>query len=123
MGYGIELESPYLPDKLETAMGTKEYDDRSRHELGVKFNEQSRRIFVGTMNDAQDDLLDEKQDVTSTAVVAVADYVFAGTGAIEIDFDDDTAYRIEVVKVGRTRSGDRIALLPGSTVVGLPDDE
>lgn len=104
-------------------MGTNEYDDRPGHQLGVKFNDQSRRIFVGKMNDAQDDLLDEKQDVTSTAVVAVADYVFAGTGAIEVNFEDDTAYRIEVVKVGRTRSGDRIALLPGSAIVGFPDDE
>ncbi|NTY62153.1 DUF7446 family protein [Mycolicibacterium sphagni] len=95
----------------------------SRGSLGVKFDEPSRRILVGTMNDAQDDLLDEKEDVTSTAVVAVADYVFAGTGAIEVNLGDDTAYRIEVVKIGRTRSGDRIALLPGSGIVGLPGDD
>jgi hypothetical protein len=89
--------------------------------LGVKFDEQSRQILAGRMNDAKDELLDETEDVTNTAVVAVADYVFAGTGAVEIKLEDDTAYRIEVVKIGRTRSGSRIALLPGSAVVGSPD--
>lgn len=89
--------------------------------LGVKFNEQSHRIVVGTMNDAQDDLLDEQDDVTDTAVVAVADYMFARTGSIAIKFDDDTAYQIQVTKIGRTRSGDRIVLLPGSTIAGLPE--
>lgn len=41
--------------------------------LGVVFDEHTRQMLVGKMNDAQDDLLNEKADVTSTAVVAVAD--------------------------------------------------
>lgn len=90
--------------------------------LGVKFDEESRRIVVGTMNDAQDDLLDQRADVTDTAVVAVADYVFAGTGVLEVKLHDGTAYRIEVAKIGRSRAGGRIAILPGSTIVGLPDE-
>ncbi|XTP38567.1 DUF7446 family protein (plasmid) [Mycobacterium sp. TJFP1] len=88
------------------------------------FSEQSRKIHVGTMNEAHDGLVDEMEDVTSTAVVAVADYVFAGTGAVEVNLDDGSAYRIEVVKIGSSsRSGHRIALLPGSEIVGLPDSE
>lgn len=100
-------------------------DSRLTHaegKLGVKFNEHSQRIVVGMMNDAQDDLIDEKEDVTDTAVVAVADYVFARTGSVELKLEDDTAYRIEVVKIGRSRSGGRIAILPGSTIVGLPEE-
>lgn len=62
-----------------------------RRPLGVVFNEQSRTIHVGPMNEAHDELLDEREDVTSTAVVAVADYVFAGTGAVEVKLDDGTA--------------------------------
>lgn len=89
-----------------------------RGPLGVVFNEQSRKIHVGTMNEAHDELLDEMEDVTSTAVVAVADYVFAGTGAVDVNLDDGSAYRIEVVKIGSpSRSGHRIALLPGSAIV------
>ncbi|AQA07023.1 hypothetical protein BVC93_31515 (plasmid) [Mycobacterium sp. MS1601] len=75
------------------------------------------------MNEAHDGLVDEMEDVTSTAVVAVADYVFAGTGAVEVNLDDGSAYRIEVVKVGSSRSGHRTALLPGSAIVELPDNE
>lgn len=90
--------------------------------LGVKFDGSSRRIVVGTMNEAQDDLLDEKADVTSTAVVAVADYVFAGTGAVEISLDDGTAYRVEVAKIGHPGAGGRIALLSGSEIVEMADD-
>ncbi|WP_442929119.1 DUF7446 family protein [Mycobacterium sp. MS1601] len=91
--------------------------------LGVVFSEQSRTIHVGPMNEAHDGLVDEMEDVTSTAVVAVADYVFAGTGAVEVNLDDGSAYRIEVVKVGSSRSGHRTALLPGSAIVELPDNE
>lgn len=54
----------------------------------------------------------------------MADYVFAGTGAVEVNLYDGTAYRIEVVKIGSSsRSDHRTALLPGSAIVELPDNE
>jgi hypothetical protein len=94
---------------------------RTGENLGVVFNEQSRRIVVGRLTEAEDDLLDEIQDVTDTAVVAVADFVFQRGGAVTVGLGGDDSYQIEVVRVGRGRAG-RIAILPGSEIVGLPDD-
>lgn len=92
-----------------------------RGNLGVVFNEQSGQVVVGRLNKAEDDLLDEIQGVTDTAVVAVADFVFQRGGALTVGLGGDNAYQIEVVRVGRS-GGHRIAILPGSEIVGLPDE-
>lgn len=93
----------------------------AREDLGVVFNEQSGQVVIGRLNQADDDLLDEIQDVTDTAVVAVADFVFQRGGAVTVSLGGDDSYQIEVVRVGRS-GGHRIAILPGSEIVGLPDD-
>lgn len=90
--------------------------------LVVVCDEETKRVFAGTLNQDQDGVNPGAQDVTDSAVVAIADLVFWRGGALEIKLDDDNSYQIEVVRIGRTRDGGRIALLPDGTVQGLPDD-
>ncbi len=101
---------------------TEEFPPDEPGTLGVVFNEQSRRIFVGPINETLDGLSEEIRDVTSSAAVAVADYVFARGGLVQVHLDADSAYRVEVVKVGRTHGGHPIAIHPDGLIVGMADE-
>lgn len=98
-------------------------EEREKGKLGVVFDEQAGQICVGILNEGLDEVVEiEDDDVTATAVVAVADYVFARGGAVEFSVDADTTFEVQVVKVGKMRDGSRVAILPGAQIVGLADD-
>ncbi len=88
--------------------------------FGVQLDAQSGRVVAGRVNEAQDDLLAGKEDVTDNAVLAVAEYVLRSyDGALEVDYDDGITYQIQVVKIGQPQSdGTRYGLHPDGMIVG-----
>ena len=103
------------PDPTDGTLAT----DQPR-KFGVQFGEQSSRIFVGQINKAQNALLSGKEDATGMALRAVAKYVlWAHDGAMEVGYQDGTAYRIAVIQIGRLEDGTRIGLHPDGTIVGF----
>ena len=88
--------------------------------FGVQLDAELNQVVAGRMNEAQDALLAGKEDVTATAVLAVAEYVVRNSdGALEIDYDDGITYQIQVVKIGqRHPDGARYGLHPGGVIVG-----
>ncbi|WP_458796437.1 DUF7446 family protein [Mycobacteroides abscessus] len=94
--------------------------DRARREFDVQFLGRSKRVVAGRINAAQDSLIGDADDVTDTAVRAVAEYVIhAFDGALETEYDDGVTYQIQVVKIGpRRRNGGRYGLHPGGMIVG-----
>lgn len=67
-------------------------------QLGVVCDERTNRIFVGTFDENVASLVDVQQDVTRTATVAVAAFVHARGGAVEIT-TDGFVYQVQVAKI------------------------
>ncbi|BBZ85212.1 DUF7446 family protein [Mycobacteroides abscessus] len=67
-------------------------------QLGVVWDEHTNRIFVGTFDDEVTGLVDVQQDVTRTATAAVAAFVHARGGAVEIT-TDGFVYQVQVAKI------------------------
>lgn len=95
-------------------------NEREIKEFDVQFLGRSKRVVAGRINLAQDSLIGETDDVTDTAVRAVAEYVIhAFDGALETEYEDGVTYQIQVVKIGqRRRDGGRYGLQPGGMIVG-----
>ncbi|SKY97393.1 Uncharacterised protein [Mycobacteroides abscessus subsp. bolletii] len=80
-------------------------------QLGVVWDEHTNRIFAGTFDEEVTGLVDVQQDVTRTATVAVAAFVHARGGAVEIA-TDGFVYQVQVAKIvgpgaNGTRYGER----------------
>ncbi|WP_102145616.1 DUF7446 family protein [Mycobacterium hubeiense] len=94
--------------------------DQPGKKFGVQFIGDSKRVYVGRIDEARDGLVGETEDATDNAVHAVAEYIInAFGGALEVDYDDGTTYQIQVVKIGRPQpDGSRYGLHPGGMIVG-----
>lgn len=135
-GMGDDLEEIFGPvlDDYEAILAGAEViplaiepdpmvNERERKEFDVQFLGRSKRVVAGRVNVAQDSLIGETDDVTDTAVRAVAEYVIhAFDGALETEYEDGVTYQIQVVKIGqRRRDGGRYGLHPGGMIVGYGD--
>lgn len=64
----------------------------------------TNRIFVGTVDETQSGLIDVQQEVTRTATVAVAAYVHALGGAVELAVGG-FVYQVQVVRIASPGAG------------------
>lgn len=69
-----------------------------RGRLGVVCDKHTNRIFVGTCNETLNGLNDVQQEVTKTALAAVASFVHARGGAVQFS-TEGFIYQVQVVKI------------------------